>query len=267
MKFQLPFFTLLLLLLNNFSFAFATTTTTLVGNTTSIKIPLEAVESTMQVGIKPIAMPIQKSTSSRLVTPISEIDNLPEISTSTLSTIAHQEIKRVVSKLDSITEENKNLHLNNSLHLTVMSVYNSLASASLKTEILIGKLDTLLLKKQAVRTDMSNIISKENEAKISLNTANRSLSTLSILVESFISENSTSTYKKLAQTKKIEFHLAAESARKNIKSANETIKQALAEMRQNLAPEENSNVTSSSSIKQIIVPLSPSSEVLQSNTQ
>ena len=114
---------------------------------------------------------------------------------------------------------------------------------------------------------MTSIISKEDEAKINLNTANRSLTTLSTLIESFMGETSTSSYKKLAQTKKNEFHLAADSAKKNIKSANDTIKQALAEMRQNLAPEETINATTSSDIKRAMTPLSPSSEVLQGSNK
>ncbi len=253
------------LLLASFSVStFAETTIAGEGAVTPIKVPNPIQEQALKAVIKPTISIPSKSTSSM---PTLGINNLPEISTTTLVTLTHQEIKRYESKLDTINEEYKTLHLGTPVHTAVLAVYNSLTSASLKTETLIGKLDAILLKRQAAGVNMTSIISKEDEAKINLNTANRSLTTLSTLIESFMGETSTSSYKKLAQTKKNEFHLAADSAKKNIKSANDTIKQALAEMRQNLAPEETINATTSSDIKRAMTPLSPSPEVLQGSNK
>ena len=162
-----------------------------------------------------------------------------DVGTSTLMTtgesiisppILKQEIKVIVSKLNDIPEEKKALHLSVPLGKISADTVSNLILSSYKTETLIEKVDAFIKRRQADGLAMTSITlarSKTDEAKNELSTANASISELSLLVENFMNENSTSTYKKAVQSKKIEFKSKVEISKKSIQAANQSLRNAL----------------------------------------
>ncbi len=137
------------------------------------------------------------------------------------------EIKKITSKLETVPEDKKILHSSSQLGGAMLLLINQLSAASDRTELLIGKVESLSSKKESEGIDITLSKIKLEESKMHLNAANTSISALSELTENLMKETSTSTYKKAAQMKKVEFKNGIESARKNIKDANESLRQSI----------------------------------------
>lgn len=136
-------------------------------------------------------------------------------------------VKHIVSKLASIPDEKKNIHIETPLGSAAFSLYNKLSFSSTKTEATLKKLDEFLNSKEASNDshiDTTKARFSYEVAKASLENANSALSQMSTMLEKWVNETSTTTFKKAVGSKKADFKNQAELARTNIKSANEAIK-------------------------------------------
>lgn len=170
------------------------------------------------------------ASSSTEIAPISvPITQIPTTLATSSDATPKPFVKRIVSKLADIPDEKKNVHIETPLGSAAFTLYNKLAYSSIKTESTLKKLDEFLTSKEAEQThpDTTKARFSYEAAKMSLENANGSLSLMSGMLEKWMSETSTTTFKKAVGVKKVEFKNQAEQSRVNIKAANEAIKDAV----------------------------------------